>query len=81
MKLHWPFLQLFILFFGQCTVNETTSTPKSYKINYSELALNIDGNVTEEQWNYTIWSDGFIDIEGYQKPSPTYLPYATNRCS
>lgn len=72
MKLHWFFLSLFILLFGQCTVHETTSTSKTYQVNYSERALNIDGNINEDQWENADWSNDYINIEGSQKPSPTY---------
>ena len=45
------------------------SNPKNYSVSYSERALNIDGEINEDQWESAEWSDDFIDIEGNKKPA------------
>lgn len=48
------------------------SEPKSYVLNYSNNSIKIDGNLSENEWINSQWSDYFVDIEGNIKSVPQY---------
>lgn len=46
--------------------------PKNYVTKYSSTAPVIDGKLNDAAWENAAWTDLFVDIEGTQKPAPTY---------
>lgn len=46
--------------------------PKSYTLYHSPGPLKIDGDLNEDIWAKTPWTDYFTDIEGDLKPRPEY---------
>ena len=50
----------------------SASEPKHYVCYQTPQAIECDGQLKEEAWNKTEWSDAFVDIEGNCKPRPYY---------
>ncbi|QMU28552.1 carbohydrate-binding family 9-like protein [Adhaeribacter radiodurans] len=48
------------------------STPQHYLTSFTSEAPTIDGNLNESAWQAATWTNNFIDIEGKQKPKPTW---------
>lgn len=46
--------------------------PANYVVPYASKAPTIDGDINDEVWLNTPWSDRFQDIEGDAKPKPYY---------
>ena len=65
------FTTIFIAFFS-CSKHDPETLPKKYNAQYVDKALVIDGYINEIQWSNTNWSDPFVDIEGFYKPSPYF---------
>jgi hypothetical protein len=42
--------------------------PKHYIVTKADKPLNIDGIANEQDWNHSLYSDYFIDIEGVKEP-------------
>ena len=65
-----------LLFCTQSKANtqsiEDSTTIKSYSINYTTRALNIDGKLNDQAWKKAAWTDLFVDIEGNIKPKPLF---------
>lgn len=48
------------------------TTPKSYVVQYTNQPPHIDGNINDGAWQAARWTELFTDIEGANKPAPTY---------
>jgi len=46
--------------------------PEEYICRYTDNKIQIDGNVNEDEWAETKWSNSFVDIEGDLKPAPQF---------
>ncbi|WP_340113688.1 carbohydrate-binding family 9-like protein [Maribellus mangrovi] len=56
----------------QNTFEKLLTAPKSYVIFHTTDAITVDGKPLEKSWQKARWSDKFVDIEGADKPRPTY---------
>ncbi|UZH56691.1 carbohydrate-binding family 9-like protein [Salinimicrobium tongyeongense] len=67
MKSRYLLLLIFLLL-SYINFSQTGGVPKSY-IAYETIdAIHIDGKADEKSWNEAVFSDEFVDIEGYKKP-------------
>ncbi|QZT36838.1 carbohydrate-binding family 9-like protein [Halosquirtibacter xylanolyticus] len=46
--------------------------PEKYVALHTNGAIRIDGNINDAAWSKAPWTNTFVDIEGDQKPLPTY---------
>ena len=46
--------------------------PKRYTCSFTTQPVVIDGRLDETAWNAAAWTDDFADIEGGDRPAPTY---------
>jgi hypothetical protein len=47
-------------------------SPRNYVIHFTHEMINIDGFPNESAWKKAEWTDHFVDIEGPEKPKPTF---------
>ena len=50
--------------------------PRQYVCYRSRGPIEIDGALTEDDWQNAPWTEAFIDIEGEEKPAPRFLTRA-----
>jgi Carbohydrate family 9 binding domain-like len=55
-----------------CMVAGAQPGPKHYECRRAARPLTIDGRMDEPEWQRTLWSDDFIDIEGASRPAPRF---------
>jgi len=48
------------------------SYPESYMCYKSADSINVDGIISEQEWENAPWTNYFVDIEGDKKPKPEY---------
>lgn len=48
------------------------TTPLNYVIYHTNVAPVIDGDINDDTWKQATWTTDFVDIEGGNKPRPTY---------
>jgi len=57
---------------GPVSVPALPFSPRNYVCYRTAEPMNIDGNITDDEWNNAPWSQSFTDIEGNLKPAPLY---------
>jgi len=48
------------------------TTPLNYVIHHTNVAPVIDGDINDDTWHQATWTTDFVDIEGDNRPRPTY---------
>jgi len=70
MKIQLTFCLLFILGFYNSSFGQ--KYPEAYVCYKSTFPIVVDGNLSKSEWSSAKWSNNFVDIEGVNKPLPTY---------